>query len=193
MTLTRSLLAVVLAAACLNYISVQACPLVCDIPLANATTSWYRNDARRLQLTGLTVNVLSKRSQLANSNPTALKQNLCLTQGTNCRHNETVNFPDVCDESSSLIRFDEKHTDELYSKSLDCPWTYKCEYNPKRIPAIVLHASCEQPDGDYECQEIKYMIPVLTTEEDCPLSGSDKWDWSRQLVTVGCARYSVAK
>ena len=164
----------------------------CDTPQANDTTNWYRIPAHTVQLMRLDVNVLNSRI-LTRSEPVKLKGNLCLFDSPTCPEKEP--FEDVCNESFPFpVDFPERNrnSNELYGESLDCPWTYHCEYDAKRIPAIMLHTTCEQPpeSAGYGCQEIRYMIPVLKTEE-CPLTGNDTWNLDLELVTVGCARYSL--
>lgn len=167
-----------------------ACP--CDTPPANGTTAWYLVKARYDQLMNLNVNVIENQT-LERSDPRMLKRNLCLYESETCWYPEKKNFEDVCSELIPFRdNFQERNSSVLYGESFDCPWIYKCEYEPKRIPAIMLHAECEQPpDGEkYGCQEIRYRTPVLKTTE-CPLTGNDRWELSLELITVGCARYSL--
>lgn len=206
MTLVRHLTAMLLVVLWLKSRHMLACPPysgeveeTCDTPPANSTTDWYRTPAHHTQLMRLDVNVHNSKI-LAHSEPGRLKENLCFSNKINrdlCPETEstettTFEFEDVCNESFPFsVDFPNRHSDKIYQEQFDCPWVYICEYKPKRIPAILVHADCtEPPEGaGYGCKEIRYAVPVLKTEA-CPLRGNETWNLTLERVAVGCARYS---
>ena len=76
-----------------------------------------------------------------------------------------------------------------------CPWRYKCDYNPQRIPAFIFHASCERatPQGDQwrgVCAEVYYPISYLETRSCDPLQESStadsEWNLAVGIVPISC-------
>ena len=73
-----------------------------------------------------------------------------------------------------------------------CPWRYKCDFNPQRIPAFIFHASCESPNPqgnqwDGFCDEVYYPISYLTTRSCDPLQDSEKeWELAAGIVPISC-------
>lgn len=67
-----------------------------------------------------------------------------------------------------------------------CPWTYECDYNPRRVPAFMFHARCNSasPLGDPTrgyCDEVYYPVSYIQAESCDPLGDSNVTDW--QLIT----------
>ena len=69
-----------------------------------------------------------------------------------------------------------------------CPWRYKCDYNPQRIPAFIFHASCERatPQGDQQrgvCEEVHYPISYIMTRSCDPFNSEDV-EWLLETTTL---------
>lgn len=75
-----------------------------------------------------------------------------------------------------------------------CPWRYKCDYNPQRIPAFIFHASCESPnpqgsEWDGFCEEVYYPISYLMTRSCDPLEDNTEnaeWELVAGIVPISC-------
>ena len=78
--------------------------------------------------------------------------------------------------------------------NLKCPWIYRCDYNPRRFPAYILHAQCKfshwnesSSSEPQPCRPVYYPIPVLKTDTGCNhLSSEAQWKWTQETVAVGC-------
>ncbi len=73
---------------------------------------------------------------------------------------------------------------------LRCPHTFRCDYNPQRIPAHIYHAHClshELSDGT-KCREVFYPVVTVTTESCDPLKEGDREAWllKTEKVAVSC-------
>ena len=84
-----------------------------------------------------------------------------------------------------------------------CPWTYKCDHDPARLPAYILHASCSSEeeevqysdsDGSHECQcrPMTYPLKVLRFVGCNPDTDMEEWELSEQIVNVGCRCIKVS-
>ena len=75
-----------------------------------------------------------------------------------------------------------------------CPWSYQCDYNPQRIPAILFRARCESsiPQGNdlsrFMCREIHYPISYITTTSCDPLRNTEDVEWRLQtdVMPISC-------
>ena len=86
---------------------------------------------------------------------------------------------------------------------LKCPWEYKCDYDPRRIPQVMWQADCSQystwqcPFSDFntgcisinrKCKSIFYPVPILYNDISCsPFCKPGNWSWREQNVAVACA------
>ena len=87
---------------------------------------------------------------------------------------------------------------------LKCPWDYKCDYDPRRIPQVMWQAECSQhstwqcscsdeEEGCAECipinrkcEPVYYPVPILYSDQCYPLSQPGKWEWKNIKVAVAC-------
>ena len=74
-----------------------------------------------------------------------------------------------------------------------CPWQYKCDYNPQRIPPFIFHASCNNviPQGNHQngfCEEIHYPVSYILTRSCDPLGESENtfWEFKTSTIPVSC-------
>ena len=74
-----------------------------------------------------------------------------------------------------------------------CPWEYRCDYNPRRVPAYVYQAQCSREywlavDRTlHKCREVYYPVTTLHTEECNPVETTTSWEWRVEMVAVACA------
>ena len=88
-----------------------------------------------------------------------------------------------------------------------CPWEYKCDYDPHRIPQVLWQANCSSSvfnswqclcsndsDGCSDCSQVQkscvpvyYPVPVLYTTNCSPYDTSGDWTWQHIKVAVSCA------
>lgn len=75
------------------------------------------------------------------------------------------------------------------SNTLICPWTYRCDYNPRRYPAYILHADCQPSTSEaHDCTQISYPVPVLRSDTGCNHTSPDAtWKLTYEIVSVGCS------
>ncbi len=80
------------------------------------------------------------------------------------------------------------NSSDILGTNLTCPWTYRCDYNPRRFPAYILHAKCgSSPSPRYNCESVFYPIPVLSSDTGCNhLSEDASWKLAYEVVAVGC-------
>ena len=87
-----------------------------------------------------------------------------------------------------------------------CPWEYKCDYDPRRIPQVMWQADCSHystwqcscSDGaddctgcipiNKECKPVYYPIPILYDSiSSCnPFCAPGQWSWRQMQVSVAC-------
>ena len=85
-----------------------------------------------------------------------------------------------------------------------CPWEYKCDYDPRRIPQVMWQADCSQnntwqcscPDEiagcaecvpiNRKCEPVYYPVPVLYNNLCYPLNEPGNWEWRQISVAVAC-------
>lgn len=83
------------------------------------------------------------------------------------------------------------------SRHAICPWTYKCDHDPARFPAYIVHAHCSSEleevqytdsDGRHQCQcrPMTYPLKVLRFVGCDPDTDTEQWEMSEQIVNVGC-------
>ena len=89
---------------------------------------------------------------------------------------------------------------------LKCPWEYKCDYDPRRIPQVMWQADCSQystwqcscSDGtndctgcipvNRECNPVYYPVPILYNNQQCSLFDlPGNWRWTQMKLAVACA------
>ena len=94
----------------------------------------------------------------------------------------------------------------LNKSGFKCPWEYKCDYDPRRIPQVMWQADCSQyntwqcscPDETAECSEcvpinrkcetVYYPVPILYNSKSCsPFGVPENWSWRQMKIAVGCA------
>ena len=92
-----------------------------------------------------------------------------------------------------------------FTKNYKCPWEYKCDYDPRRIPRVLWQADCSQyskwqcscsnesegsctecvPVNKY-CVPVYYPVPVLYTTNCSPYDTNADWKWQQIKVAVSC-------
>ena len=86
-----------------------------------------------------------------------------------------------------------------------CPWEYKCDYDPRRIPQVMWQADCSQNSTwqcscsdqaedcnecipmNRKCEPVYYPVPILYNNRCNPFSESGNWEWRHMKVAVACA------
>ena len=94
-----------------------------------------------------------------------------------------------------------------FINNYNCPWEYKCDYDPHRIPQVLWQANCSSSvfnswqcscsndsDGCSDCSPVQkscvpvyYPVPVLYTSNCSPYDTSGDWTWQQIKVAVSCA------
>ena len=137
----------------------------------------YTIQSRLLQLT---VNISTTRGY--SFRPQAVQPTL---------HSSNMNMgqPIISNGCEGLFNF----TSRNVSVETPCPWRYKCDYDPQRIPAFIFHASCESPnpqgsewDGEF-CEEVYYPVSYLKTKSCDPLDDSGESEWTLETTTLPVA------
>ena len=113
------------------------------------------------------------------------------------RDNSTGN--DVCNQIGIKLF----STTNLQS-GFKCPWEYKCDYDPRRIPQVMWQAYCSQnstwqcscPDEtggcsecipiNRKCEPVYYPVPILYSNRCYPFNEPGNWEWSHMNVAVAC-------
>ena len=95
-------------------------------------------------------------------------------------------------ESENSCQEQQPSSDDFFM-NLKCPWEYRCDYDPQRFPAHILHAECKvsqwfesTSDSPQPCQKLYYPIPVMRTTGCNQFSEGGEWKWSQEVVAVGC-------
>ena len=68
-----------------------------------------------------------------------------------------------------------------------CPWGYRCDYDPQRIPQYLHHAKCLPTV--HNSRLVSYPVPVLRMVQpnSDPLhSTNTTWRWEMEVIPVGC-------
>ena len=79
---------------------------------------------------------------------------------------------------------------DSFMKNYNCPWEYKCDYDPHRIPQVLWQADCNCSDCTpvrNSCVPVYYPVPVLYTSNCSPYHSSGDWKWKQIKVAVSCA------
>ena len=92
--------------------------------------------------------------------------------------------------------------DSSFRNNYNCPWEYKCDYDPRRIPQqadcgqySTWQCSCANQSDDCEdctpfgksCLPVYYAVPVLYTSNCSPYDTNANWNWRQIKVAVSCA------
>jgi hypothetical protein len=104
---------------------------------------------------------------------------------------ETQNANNILSEANGCEGVFNNFTSHSVGVESPCPWSYKCDYNPQRIPAFIFHATCKSPDpqgSEGFCEEVYYPISYLTTRSCDPLedSGNEEWELAAGIVPISC-------
>jgi len=76
-----------------------------------------------------------------------------------------------------------------FIKVSSCSWNYICDYNPRRFPPYIFHATCVSPITEvYSCTPVTYPVPVLYTTGCNILTNKTDWVWGQERIAVACAR-----
>ena len=73
-----------------------------------------------------------------------------------------------------------------------CPWTYQCDYDPQRIPAVIFRAKCDseipRPGVEWNsvCDEVFYPISYIKTESCDPLESNTEWNLVTSVLPISC-------
>ena len=68
-----------------------------------------------------------------------------------------------------------------------CPWEYRCDYNPHRLPQLMWQASCTGLESGGTSRPVHYPVPVLYNKEACnPANSTDTWSLSYEKIAVAC-------
>lgn len=72
-----------------------------------------------------------------------------------------------------------------------CPWSYQCDYNPRRFPSYLFHAKCDRRTAVVNkkirnCNEVYYPVPVLISRGCNPITSKKDWVWSQEMVSIAC-------
>jgi hypothetical protein len=135
----------------------------------------YTLQSQNHQLLQITTNISTSKGY--NFRPQAVQPTLHAT-------NMNMGQPITSNGCEGIFNF----TSHNISIESPCPWSYKCDYNPQRIPAFIFHATCKSPDpqgSEGFCEEVYYPIFYLTTRSCDPLEDSE-WSLETTFLPVAC-------
>ena len=116
---------------------------------------------------------------------------------------------DVCQHKiSKKLSPNSQPPESSFLTKYKCPWEYRCDYDPHRIPQVIWQADCSETvnsrwqctcaDGagdctgcvptERKCNSVFYPVPVLYVKGSCgPFGKPDSWILSEMKVAVSCA------
>ena len=171
----------------------QSCTSESNISLYNQLSHGTTFPQVRLNITSdqiLENTILSLAQRLFNDGPKGNEMNFNIT-----KDNTILN--DVCRQ-----KVDGKLSPNSgFIKNYNCPWDYKCDYDPHRIPQVLWQADCyssvfinadsagcsDCPPVQNSCVPVYYPVPVLYTSNCSPYDSSGDWTWQQIKIAVSCA------
>lgn len=144
-------------------------------------------------------NVTTYTLQTENKGLIALTVNISTTKGHAFRPEGflpilyTKNMMDTKNPSTNGCDSFYNFTSKTIGMDTVCPWSYKCDYDPLRIPPFLFHARCDSSSpvgnpGPGYCDEVYYLVSYLTTQSCDPLeeSSGEAWQLRSELLPVAC-------
>ena len=145
-----------------------------------------------------------------NLSSTQLRKNIIPTiNNLNSQYPDgSIAFYPVPDSSSGndvCKIIDTKLSSRSVQSGFNCPWEYKCDYDPRRIPQVMWLADCSQNSTwqcscsdqaedcnecipmNRKCEPVYYPVPILYNNRCNPFSESGNWEWRHMKVAVACA------
>ena len=138
-------------------------------------------------------NILSRAQQLFNGLPKGKNMNFNVA-----RDDAALN--DVCRQMIGKLT-----PNRGFINNYNCPWEYKCDYDPHRIPQVLWQADCSVFNAwqcscpndldscsdcvpvQKSCVPVYYPVPVLYTSNCSPYDTSGDWTWQQIKIPVSCA------
>ena len=140
-------------------------------------------------------NILSRAQQLFNGLPNGIDMKFSIAR-------DEMSLNDVCRQMVGKLS-----PNNGFINNYNCPWEYKCDYDPHRIPQVLWQANCSSSvfnswqcscsndsDGCSDCSPVQkscvpvyYPVPVLYTSNCSPYDTSGDWTWQQIKVAVSCA------
>ena len=136
---------------------------------------------------------LDKAQALFNSHPIGRDMNFIMNGDINATN-------EVCSQKIGKLS-----PDSAFIRSYNCPWEYKCDYDPRRIPQVIWQADCSNYNAwqcsctddsgpcnnctpvKKSCVPVYYPIPILYTSNCSPYHTDGAWKWRQIKVAVSCA------
>ena len=121
---------------------------------------------------------------------------------------DKINFIAQKDQNASIDmckRIGKLSPHSTFISTYKCPWEYKCDYDPHRIPQVLWQANCKlfskwgcscSDDGENcndctsvpkSCVPVYYPVSVLYTSNCSPYDTHGTWKWRQEKVAVSCA------
>ena len=136
-----------------------------------------------------------KAQALFNSQPIGRDMNFIMNEDKNATN-------EVCSQKIGKLS-----PDSTFISSYNCPWEYKCDYDPRRIPQVIWQADCDNKYNTWPCScsndlvgpcndcipvekfcvPVYYPVPVLYTSNCSPYDTHGTWKWTQLKVAVSCA------